>query len=519
MEVVTTVELATAAVLTTLIASGVGRKLRLPVPLVLVGAGAVVSLLPGVSGIQVQPDLILYGLLPPLLYAAAVRTPVADIRASGDSIALLAIYLVTSTVVLMGLVSWWLMPGITLAAAFAFGAIVAPTDAVAVGAVVGKVKLPRRITEILEAESLLNDATALVALNAAVGAILVTVNPIMVGIDFVIVAAIGIAVGLVVGWAIVVVRRRVISPVLDTGLALTVPFLAFLPAQALGGSGVLAVVTAGLLLGERAPRYQALEARIAEATIWRTVRFLLENIVFFVIGLSISGLVRRLANTHINVWVVVGLSAAVLVALAAIRLANVMTTVTVYRHGPKRVRARAWSWGTGLVVSAAGTRGVVTLAAAFLLPRSTPDLELLQFLAFVVVVGTLLEGLALPAIIRLTGVDREEDLDQDEEEAQLISEIRDAGLQRLAEEELPPGLIAARDRLEFELTTLPPTNAEAGNADLQREALALRLRLLEAQRATVFEARKAGRYRASITRSVLASIDSAEAAARRTFPR
>jgi Na+/H+ antiporter len=517
MDIVTVVELATAAVTTTLVASGLSTRFRLPAPLVLVGFGALASLLPGLSDILIEPQVILYGLLPPLLYAAAVRTPFADIRASGDSIALLSIYLVISTVALMGLLTWAFVPGLSIAAALAFGAIVAPTDAIAVSAVAGKARLPRRIREVLEAESLLNDATALVALNAAIAAILAALDPIRIGIDFLIVAVVGLGVGVVVGWVVLIVRRHVSSPALDTGLALTVPFLAFLPAESLGGSGVLAVVTAGLLLGERAPRFQSLEARIAEATIWRTVRFLLENILFFVIGLSISGLARRLAETAIDPWEVIGLSGGVLLALAAVRFANVMATVAVYRFGPKRFRARSWSWGTGVVVSAAGTRGVVTLAAAFLLPKSTPQRELLQFLAFVVVVGTLLEGLALPAIVRLTRL-RQDDISGPEEEAQLLSEIRNAGLRYLAAAELAPGLEAARDRLEYELTkdSFDPGSNEN---ESQREAsLRLRLGMIEAQRLAIFEERRSGRYRASTARSALASIDLEEAAARRTRP-
>ncbi|WP_394768688.1 cation:proton antiporter [Lacisediminihabitans sp.] len=518
MDVASVAVFATASVVAVLVVSGIGSRFHLPTPLLLVLAGGLGSLLPALSTFELQPDLILYAVLPPLLYAAAVRTPLADIRASGDSIALLSIYLVTCTVALMGLVSWWLVPGLSLAAALAFGAIVAPTDAVAVSALAGRSRLPRRIVEVLEAESLLNDATALVALNAAIAALAITVKPLDIAANFLFVVAVGLAVGIAVGLTVAAVRKRVRSSTLDTGLALTVPFLAFLPAEALGGSGILAVVTAGLLLGERAPRSQTLEARIAEATIWRTVRFLLENAVFFLIGLSVSGLVRRLAETHIAVWTVIGLSAVVLAALAAIRFANVMATVAVYRFGPARLRNRSWTWGTGVVVSSAGMRGVVTLAAAFLLPAETPQRELLQFLALVVVVGTLLEGLALPTIVRWARIDAEGPLDSEDERQQLQSEIRNAGLRRLSEEVIPSELEAARQRLEVEITTEASATAvdtDLTRSSLDRASLALRLRMLESQRVAVFEARSAGRYRASITRTALAMLDVEEAAARR----
>ncbi|MES1169547.1 MAG: cation:proton antiporter, partial [Leifsonia sp.] len=226
-----------------------------PIALILVGAG--VSCIPGVPHIGVDPELVLYGVIPPLLFAAAIRTSVRDVRARNDSILALSVGLVAFTVVAVGVVAWALMPAIGLAAAFALGAVVAPTDAVAVNAVAGRVALPRRLVTVLEGESLLNDATALVALNASIVALVAVVNPWLVIGDFVLAVVGGLVVGLAIGWVLSMIRRQLRAPVLDTSLSLITPYLAFIVAQSFGGSGVLAVVIAGLFLSYRSPAIQS----------------------------------------------------------------------------------------------------------------------------------------------------------------------------------------------------------------------------------------------------------------------
>ena len=233
-------------VITTVAVTEIVGRLGWSAPVALVIVGGAVSFIPGVPQVEVQPELILYGILPPLLFAAAIRTSVIDVRARRDSILLLSVGLVAFTVVVVGFAAFALIPTITLAAAFAFAAVVAPTDAIAVTAIAGRLGLPRRVVTILEGESLLNDATALVALNASIAAIVSVVTPARIGADFAIAVAVGVGIGFLTGFVVSWVRSRLHSAVLDTSLTLVTPFAAFLLGELLHGSGVLAVVIAGL---------------------------------------------------------------------------------------------------------------------------------------------------------------------------------------------------------------------------------------------------------------------------------
>src|SRR6185437_4843135 len=271
--------------------------------------------IPGVPQVAIQPELILYGLLPPLLFAAAIQTSFVDVRARRDGILLLSVGLVAFTVVVVGFATYLAVPALTVAAAFAFGAVVAPTDTVAVTAIAGRVHLPRRLVTVLEGESLLNDATALVALNASIAAIVSIVNPWAIAGDFVIAVLVGVGMGLLVGWVLSLIRKQLRSPVLDTSLGLITPYLAFIPSQFLHGSGILSVVVAALYLGYRSPTIQTAEARIAETINWRTIEFLLQNAVFLFIGLELSGILNSAFRSGITVTQTIWISIAVLLAL------------------------------------------------------------------------------------------------------------------------------------------------------------------------------------------------------------
>ena len=230
------------------------------------------------------------------------------------------------------------------------------------------------------------------------------------------------------------IRKQLRSPVLDTSLGLITPYLAFIPAQFLHGSGILAVVVAGLFLGYRSPTIQTAEARIAETINWRTIQFLLENAVFLFIGLELSSILRGAFSSGITVGQTVVISIVVLLALFVARLIWMVLTTALYRYGPQRLRERGWNWPTGIAVSFAGIRGVVTLAAVFLLPPQTPHREFLQFLAFVVVVATLLEGLALPWIIRRLQLPPPDFAQEAGEMQRLLAEAQTAGLEHLQTE-------------------------------------------------------------------------------------
>ncbi|MDT4899861.1 MAG: monovalent cation/hydrogen antiporter, partial [Pseudonocardiales bacterium] len=231
--------------------AGFARRLAWSEPLVLVMVGVGLSFVPHFLEIRLTPSIVLIGLLPPLLYSAAIRTSLIDFRANRRAILLLSVGLVTFSTVVVGLVSWWVVPGVTLAAAFALGAVVAPPDAVAATTVARRVGMPRRIVSILEGESLVNDATALVALNTAIAAISSSISPWQVGWEFVRAAGGGVLVGLAAAFVLAMVRRRINDVVFDTTLSFAAPYVAFLPAQEIHASGDLAVVVTGLLLGHK----------------------------------------------------------------------------------------------------------------------------------------------------------------------------------------------------------------------------------------------------------------------------
>ncbi|GAA1932063.1 Na+/H+ antiporter [Microbacterium aoyamense] len=522
MDPVATITWIVLFVLTTVTVTGLVGRLGWSAPVALVAVGGAVSFIPGVPQVVVEPDLILYGILPPLLFAAAIRTSLIDIRARRDSILLLSIGLVAFTVVTVGFATWLLIPTITLAAAFAFAAVVAPTDAVAVTAIAGRLGLPRRVVTILEGESLLNDATALVALNASIAAIVTVVTPTEVALDFVVAVVVGVGVGSIVGWLVTLVRSRLRSAVLDTSLTLVTPFATFLIAALLHGSGVIAVVIAGLFLAYRAPAVASAEARVAERLNWRTIQFLLENAVFLFIGLNLSGVLAGAIRTGPGVWPTIVICAGILLALVASHFAWVMATTLLYRRGPRRLRERSWAWGNGVAVASAGVRGVVTLAAVFLLPAETPGREYLQFLAFVVVVASLLGGLALPRIIRTLHLPRPNPTQELIERRMLTAEAQAAGLERLDREITPQVDTRTVDQLRrdsgFLGETLDTFGADAAIPQLEEKAR-LRRAMLESERAAILLARAEGRYQEPAIVSALQALDAEETALKAQFPK
>lgn len=502
-------------VLVTVIVTGLSRRVGWSAPISLVAVGAIASFIPVLPKIEVQPDVVLYAVLPPLLFAAAIRTSLTDVRARQDSILVLSVGLVVFTVIAVGFFTWLVVPAITLATGFAFAAVVAPTDAVAVTSIAGRLKLPRRLVTILEGESLFNDATALVALSAAITAIVGTLNPWAVAADFVLAVVVGVGFGFAVGFGLSAIRKRLKAPVLDTSLSLITPFVAFIPTQLLHGSGVLAVVVAGLIVGAHAPVVQSARARIADSVNWRTIRFLLENSVFLFIGLNLKGILRGVADSGLSVWYAVAICIAILLFLIAVRFGWISIVTLLYSRGPRRLRRRGWTWNNGIAVGFSGMRGVVTLAAVFLLPPETPQRSFLQFLAFVVVVGTLVQGLALPWIIGKLRLPPP-NADQELVEAQmLMAEARAAGVVRLDTEATDADDAGVLRRLRGDAALLGqslldpvPEGTEPAQAVFGR----LRLSMIVAERQAVLDARAEGRYQEPAVRAILAALDAEEVA-------
>ncbi len=514
---VMTIILIVAFVLVTVTVTGLSRRVGWSAPLTLVAVGAAASFIPVLPKIEVQPELVLYGLLPPLLFAAAIRTSLVDVRARRDSIVALSVGLVLFTVVAVGFFTWLLVPAISLATGFAFAAVVAPTDAVAVTSISGRLKLPRRLVTILEGEGLFNDAAALVALASAITAITGTLNPWVVAGDFALAVVIGVGVGFAVGYGLNAIRVRLRAPVLDTSLSLVTPFVAFIPAELLHGSGVLAVVIAGLIVGARAPVVQSARARIADSVNWRTIRFLLENSVFLFIGLNLKTILGGVLSSGVGVGRTILICVSTLLFLMVVRLAWVLLVTLFYRTGPKRLRERRWRWKNTVAIGFSGMRGVLTLAAVFLLPAATPQRSFLQFLAFVVVVGTLLQTLALPWIIRLLKLPPP-NADQELMEAQmLMAEARAAGVVRLDAEAEASDDAAVIERLRDDAALLGEsilTPVDGGGEPPQALFGRLRLAMIDAERAAVLAAREEGRYQEPAVQAILAAIDAEEMAVR-----
>ncbi len=442
--------------------AGLAERRGWNAPPLLIVVGVIGSYLPFIPQVELTSDMVLFGLLPPLLYAAAIRTSLVDFTRHRAAILSLSVGLILFTAFGVAVVAHAMLP-ISFGLAFALGAIVAPPDAVAATAVARKIGLPRRIVTILEGESLLNDATALVALRTGlaiaglgsghglVAAATDDVTAWTVLLNFAWAVIGGVAVGVAVASIASFLRMRRLGPELDTAMSFTIPFLAFLPAEALGSSGVLAVVTAGLILGHRSLTLQNARSRLSERTNWASVQFILESSVFLMIGLQMHDIVTTTQNDSMS--------------LGRVLLTSVVILVVVILLRPLWVFPSRWllSWRAsepGLplaelaLVSWAGMRGVVTLAAAFLIPVGADNRQAIIFIALVVAIGTLgIQGLTLPLLarrLRVEGPDAREDALQ---QAVLTEHAVSAGLAALDSVEEEPEALDAQLRQEAQRRT------------------------------------------------------------------
>lgn len=380
------------------------RRFDVSAPLVLVVAGIAASFLPGVRGLEIEPDVVLLVVLTPLLYSAALESSYLGIRANRRPIGLLAVGLPAFTALAVGLVAWWLVPGLSLPAALVLGAVVAPPDAVSALAVGRRLGLPRRVMTILGGESLINDATALTLFRVFVAvAAGETLTFLDAGAMFLLAAVGGTAVGLAVGWAVHRLRMVLHDARVESALGLVVPFAVYLLAEEAHTSGVLAVVVAGLYLGHRAPE-GGYASRLQEQAVWQASDTILESVVFALIGLQLTSVIAQ-AGPDVGRLVLYGLvvTAATVIARPLWVFPATYLPRMLFR-GVREADPRP-RWQVPAVVSWSGMRGVVTLAAAFAIPATVPGRETIVFLAFFVTIATLLlHGLTLPAMIRRLGV-------------------------------------------------------------------------------------------------------------------
>lgn len=529
------------------------RRVGVAAPLILVVVGIALSFVPGVPSFSIPDEWILAGILPPLLYAAAIKTPVTDFRRNVTPIASLSVALVVISAFATGLLLHTLLPGLGLAAAVALGAVISPPDAVAATSIGRRLGLPPRLLTVLEGEGLVNDATALVLLRSAIAASAGALSGFGAAVgDFAYAVVVAVVVGYAVGVVTVFLRSKLDDPVLDTALSLAVPFVAFLPAEELGASGVLAVVVAGIYTGHRSASQFDARARISDNVNWRTVQFLLENGVFLLIGLEVRTLLQNIDESLLTVQQTVLIGLLATLALILLRFLWVFPLVLLMRRLPSRAERRTlqlrrglgrlkkqptldarqerrkraltrlyerrradlelerregFGWRGATVLGWSGMRGVVTLAAAQSLPESFAYREQLVLIAFTVAVTTLLvQGSTLPALIRvlrIEGIDADTDR---EESATLFDELRTEGLRILDDpQQIVGGDVQVdedvlervrtdtgmRSEFEWEKARLPEQKLVRSPHRQYRD---LRLAVLEAERQALLAARARGTY-------------------------
>ncbi|GAA2232209.1 sodium:proton antiporter [Herbiconiux moechotypicola] len=501
-------------------------KLRLATPILLVVIGIGISVIPGVPPVHVPSEWILAGVLPPLLYASAINLPLVDFRKNLGSISILSVLLVIVSALITGFLLFMVLPDLNIAAAIALGAVISPTDAVAATSIGKRLGLPPRLIAVLEGESLVNDASALVLLRTSIAATAGTIAFAGFGgfaIDFGYSSVAAVAMGLVVGVVTVFVRSKLPDPVLTTAVSFVIPFLAYIPAEAIGASGVLSVVVAGLYTGHMGAKHFTASARISERLNWRTIQFLLENGVFLLMGLEIkdiflSALSPTAEADGLDAIGSIGLGLAAAAVLFVLRFLFVGPLLVVQRarlhkRDPLSTEAReATGWRGGLVVSWAGMRGVVTVAGAQSLPESIPYRDQLVLIAFTVSIATLVfQGGTLPWLIRVTRLRGVDEAADHAEFATLVDELRAAGQQVLEEPglSLPSGEVIdegvidrvrgdAELRSESAWERARAADPESEGSAPHRQYRVLRLEVLRAERVALLDARHRGAYSSRI---------------------
>jgi monovalent cation/hydrogen antiporter len=485
----------------------------LPVALPLVVGGLVLGFVPGLPRLQLAPDLVLVGVLPPLLYSSAFFTGLRDLRANLRPVSLLAFGLVAATTVGVAVVAHAWVDHLTWAGAFTLGAIVSPTDALAASEVARRLNLPRRVIAIIEGESLVNDGMALVLYKFAVAAAVsgaFSIGEFAWRLPVNVIG--GIAVGLAVAYLVRQVRKRVDDTPTEVAIALLSGYLAYLPASALGVSGVLAAVTIGVYMGWYTPELTNVQTRLSGNAFWEILVFVVNALLFALIGLQLRDIASRLPITAS----LIGQALVVVAAVVAIRMIFVPVITYVPRLLFRRVRERDPypPWQAPIVIAWGGVRGAVSLAAALALPANVPQRDAIVFVAFVVVLTSLVGPvLTMPGLVRVLGL--EDDGGAEREEAKARIKASEAALERIEEiaEEgwaNEDSLERARGQYRFRTnrfraryTGEDDDGAEERSARFQR----LRRELLEAERLAVVALRNEGVITEEVMHRVERDID------------
>ncbi|WP_326559642.1 Na+/H+ antiporter [Micromonospora sp. NBC_01796] len=502
--------------------AALARRFGLLAPIVLLVAGVALSFVPGFPLVRLDPELVLVGILPPLLYVAAIQTSVPAFRHNLRPILLLAIGLVLFTAFVVGFVVHAVLPDVPLAICLAFGAVVAPPDAVAATAVARRIGLPRRVVTILEGESLVNDATALVLLRVA------TLAAIGSGLDawgvagqVLLTAGGGLLVGLVGVVVIGYLHKRIKDPILDNTLSLLTPFIVVFVAEEIHASGVVAVVVVGLALGHKLPVLLSAASRLQTMAFWRLVTFLLEGLVFLLVGLQLRDLLSRL-DTEIGMMVLV--TVAVLGTVFLTRFLWIFPASLLVRLVPQvRRNGTALPARISAVLSWAGMRGVVTLGAALALPLPSDELayprDLFVWLAFAVIVVTLgVQGATLPMVARRLRLPADDPAKDALAEAAVQQQAGTAAKARLeaAAEGSPPAVVERlRAMVEYRSNSAWERLGGDGRETPSQAYGRLRQEMIDAEREVFRTARDQGRITEEVLVRAYRDLDLEESLLRR----
>jgi len=511
-----------AVVMLTLVA----RRLHISYPILFVIGGLLLGLIPKLPRVRLDPELVFLFFLPPLLFPAALLTSWRDFRANLRPISLLAVGLVLFTTVAVAFLAHYFMK-LPLAAGFVLGAIISPPDAIAVSAIAEQLKIPRRIVTILEGESLVNDATALVTYRFGVAAVVTGYFSLAdAGVQFVIVSLGGILTGLAVGWLAQQLHKRVDDAPIEITVSLLTPFVAYLAAEQMGLSGVLAVVTAGLYLGRRMPELLTFKTRLQGGPVWEMVQFLLNGFVFILIGLQLPEVLRGISGHAIPLSRLICYALLISLAVIVIRFLWVFPATylprLIFKNLCKHDPCPKWQHVT--IIAWTGMRGVVSLAAALALPLTQqdnspfPGRDLILFFTFVVILTTLVvQGLSLPLLIRWLGIADDGSMEREEHSARLQANQQAlARLNEIAEREPVAADALERLRIEYEdhIRQLEGVEPERAGTSLHRfssEFERLSREALRQERQTILDLRNQDTISDDVLRRIQWDIDLAEA--------
>ncbi len=496
------------------------QKSRVPYPILLFIGGVAIGFTPGVPRVQLAPEIVLLIFLPPLLYAAALFSSVRELARNARPISLLAIGLVLATMVAVASVAHYVI-GLSWPVAFVLGAIVSPTDAVAPAEILRRLGVPRRVVTIVEGENLTNDWTALVLYRFAIVAVVSGVFSFAEAFPrFLLTGLGGLAVGLGIGWIVKQIRSRIDDPPTEITISLLTGYAAYLPAEELGFSGVIAAVTVGVFMGWNAPLLTTPTVRIQTYAIWEVLQFLLNALLFVLVGLQLPGILEALSGRATSDFI--GYGALVAAVVIVVRLVWVYVLTYLPRRLSPALRRRDPDPDSRVVavIAWSGMRGAVSLAAALAIPLSIdggapfPERDLLIFLTFCVILATLVgQGLTLPALIRLLGVE-EDDLDHREERYARMQLAR-AAVRRVDELEaegwISPGTIErTRGLHDYRRRRFSDPLGDGDGQELEeRSATYARftVEVIAAQREVLLELRNSGTITDEVMRTVQLDLD------------